>query len=98
MTYQEQKCLQVVAFHEGTQWVAQVLEHDLACQASTLSDLLHAISRITDAHVAACKAEKIKPWELEPAPAAYHKMWEDAVHFRVWEPRMPKPLIRIRIL
>jgi hypothetical protein len=99
MTYKEQQTLRVVAFHEGGMWVAQCLEHDLACQGDTLSELLHAIGRITDGYMAACKNEKIKPWEeILPAPPTYHEMFERAVFLRVWEQRLPKPKIDIRVL
>lgn len=100
MTYVEQQRLRVVAFHEGTQWVAQCLEHDLACQADTLSNLLHAISHITDGYMAACKNEQIKPWgeKMLPAPQKYVEMWEKSIFLRVWEQRLPKPIIDIRVL
>jgi len=99
MTYVEQKRLRVVAFHEGTQWVAQVLEHDLACQASTLSDLLHVISRITDAYMDMCKLKEKDPWEqMLPAPQEYVDMWEKAIYLRTWEQDLPKPVISIRVL
>jgi hypothetical protein len=100
MTYKEQQRLRVVAFHEGDTWVAQCLEHDLACQAETLSDLLHRISIITDAYEMICRKEQIKPWEenILPAPQEYVDMWEKAVFLRVWEQRLPKPVIDIRVL
>ena len=100
MTHKEQQLLRVVAFHEGSIWVAQCLEHDLACQADSLSDLLHAISRITDAYMDMCKLKDRDPWgeQMLPAPQEYVDMWEKSVFLRSWEQRLPKPVINIRVL
>lgn len=68
--------LRVILYREEDQWVAQVLEHDIRAQATSLTELL---SRL-DAVVASEKRESTERHGeafkgIDPAPNNFFKMW-----------------------
>lgn len=64
--------LRTVLFKEDGPWVAQVLEHDICVQASTLDELQKRLAVVV-------RLEKEEPGGLDrigPAPARFQNLWE----------------------
>jgi predicted RNase H-like HicB family nuclease len=64
---------------DGGWWSAQCLEHDIAAQAKSLSDVCHELEQTIIAHIAVHEAEGITPFDcLDPAPQEYWEMFHNA--------------------
>lgn len=70
--------VQTIILREGGQWVAQVLEYDLAAQAATLDDLHYQMTLMMATHIVASEKEGLKPWDLPRAPQEYWDLWHAA--------------------
>ncbi|MBA3841157.1 MAG: hypothetical protein H0X39_00800 [Actinobacteria bacterium] len=52
-------------------WVAQVLEHDLAAQASSIDEILYEVRRMIVGHILSCEEQGLDPYAVPPAPKEY---------------------------
>jgi hypothetical protein len=71
--------IRVVLYPQGNTWIAQALEYDLAaCAASIRESMKRMVATIADAH--AFTVQKFgRPFEgIEPAPARFFDMFEQA--------------------
>lgn len=69
----------VVVFREDDWWVAQCLEHDLATNARSLSDLVYEVERALVSQIAVNAGSDVDPFAGIPkAPRKYWKMFEEA--------------------
>lgn len=75
--------VRLLILREGTTWVGQVLEHDLASQAKTLHELGYEMCRLLAGHVASHQRLGTDPWSTPMAPRFYWDRWEATVT-RVW--------------
>jgi hypothetical protein len=74
-----ERAFRVIVFQHGQQWVAQVLERDIAVQAANLRDLPAKLRRALDAEVTLSNEQGVEPFStLRPAPARYVAMWNGA--------------------
>lgn len=65
--------LRVLIMRRGDWWVAQCLEFDLAAQAhGTFDNIKAEFCRMLGVRLAACRVEKIGPFELPPASEIYN--------------------------
>jgi len=73
---QETKTISVLIERAGDWWVAQCLQHDLATQARTISELHYEIQRLLIAHIVACEHQGIEPFQIPPAPREFWAKYE----------------------
>ena len=73
---QETKTISVLIERAGDWWVAQCLQHDLATQARTISELHYEIQRLLIAHIVACEDQGIEPFQIPPAPKEFWVKYE----------------------
>ena len=82
--------LRLLLLKEGTQWVAQCLEHDLAAQGPEIDDAVNAFVDLFAAKVIADAAAGREPLSsCKPAPAYYFDLAQRAKHI---EDSMPRRL------
>ncbi len=72
--------LSVIVLKEGNYLVAQVLEFDMATQASNWEDLQYEIQRILAAHVSASQERGLTPFPAQPAPQCYKDQYDTAMY------------------
>jgi hypothetical protein len=100
MTKPEKK-LRLLLLKEGSQWVAQCLEHDLAAQGPEIDDAINAFVTVFAAKlIADRKAGKEPLSTCPPAPAYYFELAQRAKHIDESIPRrmpddVPPPWMRV---
>lgn len=68
--------IRVVQFREGSWYVAQCLDVDIAAQGKTEGDLLYQLSRVLVGRVLAAEELGVNPFDtLPPAPRRYWDMY-----------------------
>ncbi len=75
----EMKSIQIraVLFQEGDAWCAQCLEHDIAAEARSLSELKAELETVLSIQVEMAIERGQEPFaSLPPAPAKYFRMFE----------------------
>lgn len=71
--------LRVLIMKRENGWVAQCLEYDIVAQSQgTIYDIKDELMRTLHVRLAACQAEGINPFKLQPAPQLYHDLFERA--------------------
>jgi hypothetical protein len=73
--------LDVVVFREGTVWVSQCLQHNIAAQGENLRECLDALRSVLLARIAAAANGLIDdPFkDVPPAPRKYWERYEEAL-------------------
>jgi hypothetical protein len=72
--------LRAVMFKSGDFWVGQCLEHDIAAQAKTVTDLPYQLERAIIGYVVVALDNKMEPLEnVPPAPARFERMFQNGV-------------------
>jgi hypothetical protein len=88
MTMPHTFTLRLLLIKEGTQWVAQCLEHDLAAQGVEIDDAVDAFASILAAKIIAdIKAGREPLANCKPAPAHYFALAQRAKHLDAPVPR-----------
>jgi len=71
--------LHAVVFTQGEWQIAQCLEHNIAAQARTNSDLYYELKRVLVAHLIRAKQMKAEPFaDIPRAPKRYWEMYKEA--------------------
>lgn len=69
--------IRAIVFNEGTLWVAQCIEYDIAVQANDVPSVLDKLQLTIDAEHATCADEGKRMCDcIAPAPNYYHDLWE----------------------
>jgi predicted RNase H-like HicB family nuclease len=69
--------IRAVLFEDMGWWCAQCLEHDIAAQARTVSELVSELERVLSAHVEVSAALGHEPFmDLPPAPQRFFDAYE----------------------
>lgn len=101
MTMQRKLTLRLLLIKEGSQWVAQCLEHDLAAQGEEIDDAIDAFASILAAKIISdTKAGREPLVNCKPAPAHYFALAQRAKHIDTPTPRrlpdeVPPPWMRV---
>lgn len=107
VTMKDHYTIRVLAIQEGSWWVGQCLEYDIAAQAKSLPDLYYELERTVIGHLLVAEQRGFRALEdLPPAPQHFWKLWDqskmtvsrDPVPFRVPPAvgdRVPTPEFRI---
>jgi hypothetical protein len=90
--------IRVVILQDGSYWVAQCLEWDLATQGQTLQQLYERLHRLLSGQVIVSQHLGRQPFEnLPPAPERYHRLWEQAPVQLVTLPDREPDLVRAEV-
>lgn len=93
--------LRLLLLKEGTQWVAQCLEHDLAAQGPDIDDAIDAFATVLAGKLLADFNAGREPLSTcRPAPAHYFELVRKAKHLESPMPRrlpdsIPPPWMRV---
>ena len=93
--------LRILLIKEGSQWVAQCLEHDLAAQGPEIDDAIDAFVSILAATIVTDAEAGRQPLSrCRPAPAEYFDLVRRAKHLDRTPPRrlpdeVPPPWMRV---
>src|SRR5690348_4510406 len=88
--------LRVVIFQEGSTWVAQVLERDMAAHGPTPYAALAAVQLVLQAHVNFDTLHRRAPLSaLDPAPDVYVRAFEAGKPLAI---PAPQPLLPAHII